>query len=621
MKSLREKVMKILPEVEKPARYTGGEWNTVSKDLSQVKIKFALAFPEVYEVGMSHLGSRILYGLLNEIEDTAVERVYAPWPDMEEKMRSFGIPLFSLESFQPVKDFDFLGFTFQYELTFTNILNMLDLAGIPLKSEERKTGDPFVIAGGPSAFNPETMSLFIDFFVLGDGEEVILEIMQTYREWLSEGCSDRESFLKKAASIQGVYVPSFYRDFYNEQGEFIKLEPVIQEVPPVVKKRLVKNLNQAYYPKSWIVPYLKIVHDRVMLEIFRGCTRGCRFCQAGILYRPVRERTPEKLKKLAGEIIDRTGYEEISLTSLSSADYSNIQSLILTLQEHFEQEGINISLPSLRVDSFSVGLAKKFKRQKKSGLTFAPEAGTQRLRDVINKNISDEDLFTAVKEAFQAGWNQIKLYFMIGLPTERDEDLDGIINLAYRVLEIFKEAVEDKKRRNRLKVTVSASTFVPKPHTPFQWEPQISLEEIKRKQNYLRERLRGKNLTFDWHEPRASFLEAALSRGDRRISEVIFKAWELGCKFDGWGEKLNFEKWQKAFSLTGLQPEKYANQKLNLGSNLPWDHISTGVTKKFLITEYQYSREGIITVDCRDQRCIDCGVCSLTGIKKPEEGI
>ncbi len=606
----------MLPQVEKPARYTGNEWNTVSKNLSQVKIKFALAFPEVYEVGMSHLGSRILYGLLNEFEDTAAERVYAPWPDMEEKMRNAGIPLFSLESFQPVKDFDFLGFTFQYELTFTNILNMLDLAGIPLKSEDRQLSDPFVIAGGPSAFNPETMSLFIDFYVLGDGEEIILEIMEKYREWKEEGSPERRTFLKKVASIQGIYVPSFYRDCYNNYGEFIKLVPVEEEAAPVIKKRIVKNLNESYYPTSWIVPYIKIVHDRVMLEIFRGCTRGCRFCQAGILYRPIRERTPEKLKYLSGEIIAGTGYEEISLTSLSSTDYSKIESLIFNLQEFFEDKGVNITLPSLRVDSFSVKLAQNIKKFKKGGLTFAPEAGTQRLRDVINKNVSEEDLMGTVKEAFQAGWNKIKLYFMIGLPTERDEDLDGIVNLAYKILEIFKETVEDKKRRGRLKVTVSTSTFVPKPHTPFQWEPQISLEEIKRKQKYLRERLRGRNLVYNWHEPKASFLEAVLSRGDRRMSEVILKAWEMGCKFDGWDEKLNFEKWMEAFSLAGLQPEKFANQKLDTEDDLPWDHISAGVTKTFLIRQYRYSLDGITTRDCRDQRCLGCGVCDLTGIKK-----
>ena len=610
MQSIREKVMNILLEVEKPARYIGNEWNTVKKDLARVDIKVALAFPEVYDLGMSHLGFKILYGLLNQQEDIAAERVYAPWFDMEAKMRDQGISLFSLESFLSVKDFDFLGFTFQYELTYTNILNMLDLGGIPLNSEDRYSEDPFVIAGGPSAFNPEPMAEFIDFYVLGDGEEVILEIMDKYREWKGQEDKSRKSFLKMVAELPGVYVPSFYQDYYDTGGNFEKLAPLDAGTSQVIKKRMVPSLDEVFYPvKSWIVPYLDIVHDRVMLEIFRGCTRGCRFCQAGILYRPVRERSPEKLKELACQIIDETGYEEISLTSLSSSDYSNIQPLIRELQSALKDKGVRVTLPSLRVDSFSVQLAKIIQKLKKSSLTFAPEAGTQRLRDVINKNVSEENLMSTAGEAFREGWNHIKLYFMIGLPTETDEDLEGIVNTVKKIVGQFKNTVVEKERKGRLKITISTSTFVPKPHTPFQWEPQISLEEMKRKQRYLRDKLRGRNMTYNWHNPEASFLEAVISRGDRRLSKVIYKAWEKGCRFDGWDNYLRFDRWQEAFKNVGLEPESYANRKVSLEANLPWDHINTGVSKKFLTKQYKLSLEGKTTSDCRDQCCLGCGVC------------
>ncbi|RQD78188.1 MAG: TIGR03960 family B12-binding radical SAM protein [Candidatus Syntrophonatronum acetioxidans] len=607
---IKYKLSEILPLVQKPARYTDHEWNASIKDISQVNIKFALAFPEVYELGMSHLGSRIMYGRLNACKDIAAERVFAPWPDMEEKMREKEIPLFSLESCYPLNKFDLVGFSFQYELTYTNVLNMLDLAGIPLTAEERRIEDPFILAGGPGVFNPEPMAPFIDFFVIGDGEEIIVEIMEKYRQWKKEGGEKRKAFLKMIASLRGVYVPSFYQDYYDGEGRFLKILPREEGVPSIVEKAVLEDLDQAYYPvEDWIVPYLDIVHDRAALEIFRGCTRGCRFCQAGILYRPVRERNPEELKEMAQKMVENTGYEEISLASLSSSDYSRIKTLIRDLQEVLEDKGVRVTLPSLRVDSFSVKLAKIMEKQKKSGLTFAPEGGTQRLRDVINKNVKEEEYLAALEEAFREGWDQVKLYFMIGLPSEEEGDLEGIGALANQTVKKFKEIVTDKKRQGRLKITISTSTFVPKPHTPFQWEAQISLEEMKKRQRFLKEKLRGKHLIYNWHNPETSFLEGVLSRGDRRVSRAIKRAWEGGCRFDSWEEHLKFETWREAFSLAGLNPEDFANRKRGLEENLPWDHISTGVTKKYLIKEYKKSLAGRTTPDCREGRCLGCGVC------------
>jgi len=615
MSIYRKKLHEVLPQVEKPARYIGGEWNSSKGSQSEASIKIALAFPEVYEVGMSHLGLRILYGLLNQRKGTTAERVYAPWPDMEEKMRQEGLPLFSLESVTPIKEFDILGFTFQYELTYTNILNMLNLSGIPIKSEERTLEHPFVIAGGPTAFNPEPMSAFIDFFVLGDGEEVIIEVLDLYEQWNQEKEKSRQGFLMKVAEVPGIYVPSFYKSRYSPEGDFLETVPLMEVAPPIVTRRVVQDLNEAYFPVQWMVPYIRIVHDRIMLELFRGCTRGCRFCQAGVLYRPRRERTPEKLKDLCFQAVDHSGYDEVSLSSLSSSDYSGVEHLIEELQQQLQPRGVKVMLPSLRVDSFSVRLAQTLQEVKKSGLTFAPEAGTQRLRDIINKNVTEEDLLNTVTEAFKAGWNSIKLYFMIGLPSEKDEDLEGIVQLAKKVVQRFKETVEEKNRAGRLSITVSTSTFVPKPHTPFQWEPQISMEEVKRKQKFLKEKLKGRNLSYSWHEPEASLIEAVICRGDRRISEVIFKAWQMGCKFDSWSEKLEYQKWMQSFSLCGLNPETFACRRIDTEEALPWDHIHTGVTKKFLIREYERSMEGRTTPDCRENHCQGCGICNFEGLK------
>lgn len=609
MVNIQEKLDSILMAVEKPARYQGNEWNSHKKDLTGAHLIVALAFPDVYEVGMSHLGLRILYGLLNQQEGVAAERVYAPWPDMEDKMRQEGLPLFTLESLLPLGQVDILGFTLQYQLSYTNILNMLDLGNVPLQSADRNREDPLVIAGGPDVFNPEPLSPFIDLFVLGEGEEVILEIVQAYRLWKGqEGCS-RKDLLRRAAGIPGVYVPSLYQDYYDNQGNFLETIPLEKDVPPVVEKRVVANLEEAFFPVEWIVPYLAIIHDRIVLEIFRGCTQGCRFCQAGMQGRPVRERSPEKIRELACQSIDLTGYEEISLASLSSSDYSSIEFLLESIQEILEQKGVRVTLPSLRLDSFSVQLARGIQKKKKSSLTFAPEAGSQRLRDVINKKVREEDLQETLKEAFREGWNQVKLYFIIGLPTEEWEDMEAIVSLARRVEVLFKRVVPDKKRWDRFKVTVSTSTFVPKAHTPFQWEPQVPLEEILQKQKFLKEKIRGRHLVYNWHQPGSSLLEAALSRGDRRTAWAVYQAWKLGCRFDGWSDHFDLSRWREAFQEAGLSLEYYANRELSPGENLPWGHLSCGVTPGFLKEQRELSREGAITPDCREGPCARCGAC------------
>jgi len=597
---------KILLSLEKPARYTGGEWNMVIKDPKKVDVRFAFCFPDVYEVGMSHLGMKILYHVLNRRQDTYCERVFAPWVDMEEIMRQKGIPLFALETKDPIRDFDMLGFTLQYEMSYTNILNMLDLAGVPLLTAERKKSDPFVIAGGPCACNPEPLVDFIDLFVLGEGEEVILEVIDAYLAWKRTG-AEREAFLKAAAMIPGVYVPSLYTVSYHPDHTIASVTPVLESIGKTIRKRIIHDLDTADFPEDIIVPFIGTVHDRIMLEMFRGCIRGCRFCQAGFIYRPVREKTPEALLKQAEGTITKTGYEEISLVSLSTSDYSCLTNFTDELLKLTEQKKVNLSLPSLRIDNFSLDLMEKAQKVRKSGLTFAPEAGTQRLRDVINKGITEEDIINSVSLAFEGGWSSVKLYFMIGLPTESDEDIQGIARLGAEVVRAYKRVPKEKRARD-LKVNVSASCFVPKPFTPFQWFGQDTLDQFREKQRFLREKIReaSKSVTFHWHEAKTSQLEAVLARGDRRLGKVLHSAWRNGCRFDSWDEYFKYDVWMKAFEEEDIDPGFYANRQRAFDETLPWDHLDMGVSKKYLEKECRKAFEGVLTPNCR-VKCTGCG--------------
>ena len=600
----------MLQAVEKPARYTGGEWNAQPKDSAAVLCRIALAMADVYEVGMSNLGLKILYEILNRRDDIAAERVYAPWLDMEEEMRRRGIPLFSLETFREVSSFDILGFSLQYELLITNTLNMLDLAGLPLHAAERTDEQPFVIGGGPCVYNTEPIADFFDFFVLGDGEEIVVEVCDALIAWKKEGRPDgRRGFLRRAARIPGVYVPSFYAPEYDAQGMFTGLHILDEAASPQIYRRVVKDLDATPFLEKPVVPYLGIVHDRLMLELFRGCTRGCRFCQAGMAYRPVRERRPETLESLARTLFDSTGYNEMSLTSLSSADYSCLSPLVDGLLAGTQGERVSFSLPSLRIDSFSVDIAERLQQVRKSGLTFAPEAGTQRLRDVINKNVTEDDLLHSVRTAFEQGWKAVKLYFMMGLPTETDEDIVGIAELAQKVVDCYKEV----KGKRGVKVTVSVSCFVPKAYTPFQWFAQVPQEEFERRQQLLKESIRDRAISFHYHDARASVLEGALSRGDRRLSAVIETAWRNGAKFDGWTDQFKDEVWKDAFCRCGAAPEFYSRRTRDLEEVLPWAHTSPGVSADFLRREWQRAQEAALTHDCRRETCTGCGVCPELG--------
>lgn len=609
-KQMLARLEALLETVQKPSRYTGGEVNEIKKDWAG-RTTCCFAFPDTYEVAMSHLGMKVLYESINAQEDLLCERVMMPWTDMIAGLKEQGIPLYSLESRRALSAFDMVGFTLQYEMSYTNILKMLELGGIALHNKDRDESAPFVIAGGPCAFNPEPLAPFIDAFLLGDGEHATNEMLRAIGEGRKAG-KNRAGILFDLSQIEGVYVPDLYEATYHEDGRLAAFTPRDQSAPLPVTKRIELDLNKAPFPKSIPVPYTQAVHDRIVLEIMRGCTRGCRFCQAGMLYRPVRERSPEQLFALAEQLVAATGYEEMSLSSLSTGDYSQLLELIKGLNERFCDQRVSLSLPSLRIDNQLQEALVDTAQVKKSGLTLAPEAGTQRLRDVINKGVTEEDLLRTVSEAFASGWNNVKLYFMIGLPYETDEDLLGIADLARKVVNCY-YAIPKGQRARGLKVVVSASTFVPKPFTPFQWAAQDTLEEIRRKQSLLRSVLNIKGVTFNWHDPETSFLEACFARGDRRLAKVLLRAYELGCLLDGWNEHFKYDAWMQAFTDTGLDPAFYANRERERDELMPWDLADIGVTKNYLWRENERARNAEVTPDCR-LGCEGCGLTRFEGV-------
>ena len=606
-----DRIERMLEKVQKAPRYTGGEMNAVRKDWDACPLRFAFCFPDTYEVGMSYPGLRILYRLINREPWSLCERVFMPWTDMMEQMAAENVPLFSIESRRPLGGFDVVGFTLQYEMSYTNVLAMLKMGGIPLLGSERGERDPIVAAGGPCAFNPEPLADFIDAFMIGDGEDVMTEFNRAVMESRKAG-ETRAECLRRLARIEGVYVPSLYSVEYNPDGTVKAVTSAAPDAPETVRKRIAVDLDAAFYPETMTVPYTEIIHDRIMLEIMRGCTRGCRFCQAGMLYRPVRERSTEHLLELAEKLVSSTGYEEVSLTSLSSGDYSCLPELVRGLMTRLKDRRVSVSLPSLRLDSVLKESLEETRRVKKSSLTFAPEAGTQRLRDVINKGVTEDDLMEKVRDAFEGGWSSVKLYFMTGLPTETKEDLDGIADLARKTVSAYFGLPKDK-RMGGLRVTVSAGTFVPKPFTPFQWAAQDTVPVIREKQEYLKQTLKIKGVVFHWHTPELSFLEAVFARGDRRLGAVMKAAFEKGCMLDGWSDRFRFDLWMQAFDECGIDPAFYANREHGIDEIMPWDHIDAGVTKAYLKREREKSLRGETTADCRG-RCNGCGLQRWKGV-------
>ena len=606
---------RILLRVQKPARYTGGEYNAVIKDKSRVDTRFACCLPEAYEIGMSNLGMRILYGIMNGMDGVWCERCFAPWGDMEEEMRRAELPLWALESGDPIRDFDFIGFSLGYEMAYTNVLNMLDLAGVPLHTWERGEDDPVVVAGGTCAYNGEPLADFVDIFSLGEGEDVTVEMLELYQKCRREGWSRRD-YLFKAAQIPGLYVPSLYQVTYREDGTVAAITPE-KGVPPVVTKRIVQDLDKSYFPVKTIIPSTEIVHDRVMLEVFRGCIRGCRFCQAGYCYRPVRPKSPEMLIEQGIEACKDSGYQEMTLSSLSTSDYRPLEQLCDGLLGYCEPRNINLSVPSLRADNFSMALEQRLQKARKSSFTFAPEAGTQRLRDTINKNVTEEDLMNACKTVFEGGGNAVKLYFMLGLPTETDEDVLGIADLAQKVYLNWKQNASFRARGVR--ITVSTSFFVPKPFTPFQWEPQISMEEYQRRVDLLRNAIKSnKSIIYDWHDPDTSYVEAILARGDRRLGRAIEEVWRRGGRLDAWSEYFDFDRWIDSVRAVGLDPDFYARRDRLYEEVLPWSMISVGVRQSYLWRERNQAYKSVITPDCRRQ-CMGCGADRLLCDRKCDE--
>ncbi len=606
-----QKIEKILQEVQKPGRYVGGELNSVIKDKNKVDVRYAFCFPDTYEIGMSHLGMKILYSVVNRLDYAWCERVFAPDVDMEEKMRENDIRLWALESGDPLDEFDMLGFTLQYELSYSNILNMLDLAGIPLYSKDRTELAPLVVAGGPCACNGEPIADFIDIFMLGDGEETTVQLVDLIRKHKKLG-SPKIELLRGVAQLKGFYVPAFYDVEYKEDGT-IKSVTNKETAPEKAVKAIVEDMDKVYYPESFVVPSIEVVHDRVTAEIFRGCIRGCRFCQAGFLYRPIREKSPEVVEEQCRTLCESTGYDEISLCSLSTSDYTGLQPLLTSMLKWTTEENINVALPSLRVDNFSDELMEKLTEVRRSSLTFAPEAGTQRLRDAINKNVTYDDVMKTVNMAFSGGWTAVKLYFMIGLPTETLEDVAGIARLGQQVVDEFYRN-PDRPKGKGVQVSISASSFVPKPFTPFQWEPQDTMEQLEEKQKHLYASVTTKKIRISTHLTPTSFLEGVFARGDRRLSKVLELAWKKGCKFDSWDDHFDFDKWMEAFDEAGLDPSFYANRRRDFDEILPWDHLDYGISKKFLMNENKKAHESVTTPHCRI-KCAGCGANRLNGGK------